>query len=275
MSHIETRIEHGYDFFGSEVGRISAETTAAMTDDPEFAKRVSDHQRGLMAARQRRESEKPEDITNAGIGNKYEPSIGARVKASISSCKAFPGASAASLANAVAGVTATKERRLGSDALAANIVALCDHLGIEDQEERVEFYYSLLFWLFKNTASGEHGQDSTIGTGQYSAQDVMHFFDNDIRPFATAAADDAVKLIRSIYYNREHPHHDEVVTIGTQNMVPNTPWVAYDGYEGVTKTTKSDHAAASKIKAARLSDSTNYNLNSDAPRNDGMRVRRM
>jgi len=154
--------------------------------------------------------------------------------------------------------TATKAREMSQAQRTVAFDGLCDVLGVpEESEDRLKFYYSVIAWIFMNTASTENGIDSLVD--RYSSRQMLEFFDHDLRPYARATASDAREFLAFVSGERLHPMHDTVVRMATQYGVPKTPWLLYDGIDGM-KLTGSEFKLYSDIKRQRLSSSVNHNL---------------
>jgi hypothetical protein len=141
---------------------------------------------------------------------------------------------------------------------------LCDHVGIaEDIKERGKFYYSLLAWIYKNTASSKHAEDSSV-FGQSSLK-IVEFFDRDMRPFARASATDAKKFIRYVVQSKAHPLHADFVRIATAAGTPRDPELAYDGITA-TSLPEGHYRLANSIRDKRLREMEENAAARDVPR---------
>lgn len=141
-----------------------------------------------------------------------------------------PETDADKVRSAMMRASATKVRDLTKEERDNTFAALCDHLGVpETEEDRDAFYYSVIGWIYVNTASIENGVESLVD--RYSSADMLSFFGHDMRPFSRALADDAYVFVNFVCGTHDHEMHEVFVRIAIQCGCRDRPHLAYDGMD--------------------------------------------
>jgi len=213
--------------FPTDPQSLTEEQSSYITSDPEAHARYDlmvnarDHQRAAPTSRGQ-----PQGIGSAAtMQAKTMPSSPFVVRS-----YRKPEAAADKIRGAMMRASATKVRDLTKEEREAAFSQLCDHLGVpETEEDRDAFYYSVIGWIFVNTASTENGVESLVD--RYSSADMLAFFGHDLRPFSRALADDAYVFINFVCETRDHEMHETFVRIAVQSGCKDRPHLAYDGMD--------------------------------------------